>query len=120
MERVHFIEHHNKKILMIDATECTSQELIKIAEQIQDAVTKQPPKSVLTLTDFTGAKFDRDAITRLKEVAAFDRPFVQRAAMVGGDSIPKVLLENLKNFAQRDFAKFKNRQEAMDWLVANK
>lgn len=120
MDRVRFIQHRDKKILLVDATGCTAQELIKVAEQVQDAVTAQPAESVLSLSDFSGATFDREAITRLKEVAAFDHPYVKRAAMVGGDDIPKVLLEALKNFAQRDFAQFESREAAMDWLAMEK
>jgi hypothetical protein len=47
----------------------------------------------------------------------FDRPYVKRAAFVGAQSLPKVFYEALKTFSQREFRKFKTREEAMDWLV---
>ena len=69
------------------------------------------------MSDFTGTRFSRAAFTRIKEVAVFDRPFVQRAAFVGAESLPKVFYEALKTFSRREFPRFKTREEAMDWLV---
>jgi len=53
----------------------------------------------------------------LKEVMVFDRPFVKRSALVGVESLPKVYYDNIKSFTQRNFATFKTRVEAMDYLV---
>jgi hypothetical protein len=117
MDRVRFITHQGKQILFIDVTNCTAEDVIELLTEVQRIVTAQPPKSVLTLSDLTGAQFSRATITRMKEVAVFDRPYVKRAAFVGALSLPKVFYEALKTFSQREFRKFKTREEAMDWLV---
>ena len=117
MDRVRFITHQGKQILFIDVTNCAAEEVIELLTEVQHIVTAQPPKSVLTLSDLTGAQFSRSAVTRMKEVAVFDRPYVERAAFVGAQSLPKVFYEALKTFSQREFCKFKTREEAMDWLV---
>ncbi len=117
MDRVRFITHEGKQILFIDVTNCAAEEVIELLTEVQHTVTAQPPKSVLTLSDLTGARFSRSAVTRMKEVAVFDRPYVKRAAFVGAQSLPKVFYEALKTFSQREFRKFKTREEAKDWLV---
>jgi hypothetical protein len=117
MDRVRFITHQGKQILFIDVTNCAAEEVIELLTQVQRIVTAQPPKSVVTLSDLTGAQFSRSAVTRMKEVAVFDRPYVKRAAFLGAQSLPKVFYEALKTFSQREFRKFKTREEAMDWLV---
>jgi hypothetical protein len=117
MDRVRFITHQGKQILFIDVTNCAAEEVIELVTEVQCMVTAQPPKSVLTLSDLTGARFSRSAVTRMKEVAVFDRPYVKRAAFVGAQSLPRVFYEALKTFSQREFRKFKTREEAMDWLV---
>jgi hypothetical protein len=43
---------------------------------------------------------------------------VKKSAWVGTESLPAVFYENFKSFSQRDFPKFKSREEALDWLVA--
>src|SRR5207248_2972137 len=103
--------------LGMDATNCSAEELIDRLPEVQRIVTVQPRNSVLTLGDLTGAKFSRDAVTRMKEVAVFDRPYVKRAALVGAQSLPTVFYEALKTFSQREFRRFKTREEAMGWLV---
>lgn len=117
MDRVCFITHQGKQILFIDVTNCAAEEVIEQLTEVQRIVTAQPPKSVLTLSDLTGAQFSRSTITRMKEVAVFDRPYVKRAAFVGAQCLPKVFYEALKTFSQREFRKFKTRADAMDWLV---
>ena len=74
MDRVRFITHQGQQILLIDLTKCSSGEVMQIAAEAQRIVTAQPSKSVLALSDLTGAQFSRDAVTRMKEVAVFDRP----------------------------------------------
>ena len=117
MDHVRFITHQGKQILLIDLTNCSAEAVIELLTEVQRTVTAQPRNSVLTLGDLTGAEFSRDAVTRLKEVAVFDRPYVKRAALVGAQSLPKVFYQALKTFSQREFHRFKTREEAMDWLV---
>ena len=117
MDRVRFVTHRGKQILFIDLTNCIAEEVIELLPEVQRTVTAQPPKSVLTLSNLTGTQFSRAAVTRMKEVAVFDRPYVQRAALVGAESLPQVFYEALRTFSQREFHRFKTREEAMDWLV---
>jgi SpoIIAA-like len=117
MDRVRFITHQSKRILLVDLTSCSPEEVIERLPQVQRMVTAQPRNSVLTLSDLTDAEFSRAAFTRMKEVAVFDKPYVKRAALVGAESLPKVFYEALKTFSQREFRRFKTREEAMDWLV---
>jgi hypothetical protein len=117
MSPVRFITHQGRQILFVDVTNCSGEEVIELLTEVQDVVTAQPRGSVLTLGDLTGAQFSRAAVTRMKEVAVLDRPYVKRAALVGAQSLPKVFYEALKTFSQREFRKFKTREEAMDWLV---
>jgi hypothetical protein len=117
MDQVRFLTHEGRQILFFDVTNCAAEEVIKLLTEVQRIVTAQPRNSVLTLGDLTGAQFSRAAVTRMKEVAVFDRPYVKRAALVGAQSLPKVFYEALKTFSQREFHRFKTREEAMDWLV---
>jgi hypothetical protein len=116
-DRISFVTHHGKKIMVIDFSHLEPKEFLLLLEIIQHTVAKHAPGSLLTLADLTGAHVDRDVVTRMKEVLVRDRPFVKRSAWVGVESVPKVYYENMKSFSQRDFPSFKTREEAMDWLV---
>jgi len=116
-ERISFLTHHGKSIMVIDFSQLESKELLLLLEEVQHTVARHERGSLLTMADLTGAHIDRDVATRMKEVLVRDRPFVKRSAWVGVESVPKVYYENIKSFSQRDFPPFKSREEALDWLV---
>jgi SpoIIAA-like len=116
-DRIRFIQHQGQQVLLADLSDCTPRDVEKIAMLVPSYVTSEPRGSVLLLADFTGAEFDRIAIERIKESAVFDRPHVKRSAWVGTENLPKIFLEHIKNFSQRELPTFKTREEAMDWLV---
>ena len=117
-QRLRFIKHKGKTIYAVDFTNCTSKEFLLLLDQIRLDVGHHPPNSVLIFADFTGAKMDKNAATRMKEVLVLDRPFVKRSAWIGTESLPSVFYEHFKNFSQRDFPTFKTREEALGWLAS--
>jgi hypothetical protein len=116
-ERIRFITHEGKQILLVDFTNCPAHEVEQIARNVPNHVTTQPRGSVLLLADFTGASIDVEAIRAMKESAVFDKPYIRRSAWVGAEKVPEVLYENLKSFSRREFPMFKTCQDALSWLV---
>ena len=117
MDRVRFITHQGKQILLADYTNCTRQALLDILAERERVALAQPPGSLLTLADVTGAHFTKDVVEHVKMMAVRERDRVKRAAMVGVDSVPKVFFDAVQNFAARDYHTFATREEALDWLV---
>lgn len=118
MERVRFITHQGRQVLLIDHSNSTVGEILKTLAEVESLVQSQAQRSVLTLCDFTGAEIDKQAADRMKVVAAKDRPYVRRSAFVGTDQLPDVYYRAMLSFSARDFPSFKTREEALDWLVA--
>ena len=116
-DRLRFVKHRDKTILLIDFSRATKQEILLLLDEIRTTMAQQPRDSVLSLADFTGAQVDKEVATRIKEVLTLDRPYVKRSAWVGTASLPNVFYENFKTFSQRDLPKFDTREEAMDWLA---
>lgn len=117
MERIRFIQHRGQRVLLADFRNCTPEEVSNLTSQIRHVVAQEPKGSVLALADFSGAQFSRDAVTRLKEVTAMDRPFVKRAAWVGTENLPKVFYDAIRTFSVREFPLFKSREAALDYLT---
>ena len=118
MDRVRFITHKGQQVLFIDMSNLHDGGCVLVINQVMKLVTAQPKDSVLTLTDWAGCQPDRKDLTRMKEVAVYDRPYVKRAAFINGGHLPKVLQQHLQTFSQRTFAELPNQQEALDWLTA--
>lgn len=119
MERVRFITHKGKQVLLLDYNGLTDEaEQLAMVEERKRIVTAQPKGSVLTVADVTGARFSKNAITRIKEANVYDTPFVRRAAMVGVDAAQKAQLEAVETFSHHQHARFATLAEALDWIVS--
>jgi hypothetical protein len=116
-DRLRFMTHQGKEIILVDLSNCATTEVEKIFRAVPDLVTACPRGSVLILSDFTGASFDQEAIRVMKETAVFDKPYVKKSAWVGADSLPKAFFDDLQKFSQREFTIFKTHQRALAWLV---
>jgi hypothetical protein len=116
-QRIRFVTHDGKQILLVDLSNCPAREVEQIARTVPNYVTAQPRGSVLVLADFTGASIDVEAIQAMKKSAVFDKPYIKRSAWVGAEKFPHSLYENLKSFSRREFPAFKTREDALSWLV---
>ena len=116
-QRIRFINQEGKEILLVDFSNCSANEVEEIARRVPDYITVQPLASVLVLTDFTGATFDRDAVMAIEEAAVFDKPFVKKSALIGTENLPNEFYEDMKSFSRRELPIFANRKEALAWLV---
>ena len=117
MDRVRFVTHQGKQILLVDYTNCMRQTLLDILKERERIVLAQPPGSVLTLVDVTGVQVSKDVVEEVKKNAVRERDRVKRAAVVGAESVPKVLFDSVGTFAVRDYHTFPTREAALEWLV---
>ena len=109
--------HKGSRVLLVDLSNCSSQQVTQLCKLVPVQVSSEPAGSVLLLADFSGAKFDKQAVTSLKEATVMVRPYLKRSAWVGTETLPHVFYENIKSFSQRDLPTFRSREEAIEWLV---
>jgi predicted proteasome-type protease len=116
-DRIYFVEHKGKRILLLDFSHATAPQMQLLLEHVRMTVAQHARESLLTLGDFHGTEVDHAVAMKIKEVLTLDRPFVKKTAWTGTESIPHAFLENFHNFSQRELPTFKTREEAMDWLT---
>jgi hypothetical protein len=119
-DRIHFIEHKGKKILLIDFSHATAPQMQLLLGYVRITVAQHARESLLTLGNMERAEIDHAVAMKIKEVLTLDRPFVKKAAFIGMEKVPHAFLENFHNFSQRDIPIFKTQEEALDWLVEDK
>jgi hypothetical protein len=118
VDRVRFITHREQRILLVDCTDCTPDEVAGIADRLPEIVTQEPLGSLLALGDFTRAQFTREAVEHLKIAAAFHRAHLKRSAWVLTENLPKALYDSICSFSAREIPTFATRDEALDYLVS--
>ncbi len=118
--RVMFIRHNNKEILFINLAKCSEDEFKTEFEKAREIISQQPPHSLLTLTDFTDIKYNREMVMFLREVAAYNKPFVKAAAVVGVTGMEKIIYDAVIKLTRRKIELFNTLEAAKDWLVEQK
>ncbi len=116
-DRIHFVEHKGKQILLLDFSHATASQMQLLLEYTRITVARHGRDSVIILADFEGAEIDHTVAMKIKEVLTLDRPFVKKSAWVGAEHIPHAFMENFHSFSQREIVTFKTRVEALDWLA---
>ena len=110
MERVYFTEYKGKKLLYIDMSKCSAEEMFAVIANAREIIRNQPEASVFSLTDVTDAWFDPEVIDAMKEFVAGDKPYVVAAAVVG------VTGRGMKLFGRR-LVLFDTIEQAKEWLA---
>jgi len=117
MERVGFIIHQWRQILLLDFSHCSADEAINIIDGAKEVIRSQPHSSILILTDVTGAKYDLKVIEKFKEFTSGNKPYVKASAVVGLDEFQKVVYNAATLFSKRNLPLFDDIEKAKDWLI---
>ncbi len=72
---------------------------------------------MLTLTIAGGSSFSGETISKLKELARDNTPYVKAGAIVGVTGLYKVVFNAVAIFSKRRFYLFDTIDEAMDFLA---
>ena len=120
MERVRFITHKGKQVLLLDYHGLSDEaEMLAMVEERKRLVTSQPKGSVLTVADIAGAQISKEVLTRIKEANVYDLPYVRRAALVGLEQrAQKSQLHAVETFSHHHHELFSTLEAALDWLVS--
>src|SRR5262245_19076354 len=117
MSQTGFIDHNGTRILFIDFSNCTPQQILDRIEETKPMIQTQPEASLLTLTYVQNARFDRRVTQSLKEYTKGNKPFVRAAAVVGLSGLMEIILQAIVMFTRRQFAVFDSVEDAKEWLV---
>lgn len=117
--RTRFIDIKGTRVLLMDFSgfEDANGALSHIAEA-KTFVAGQPRNSLRTLVDVSGSRFNPDVANAIKDLAAHNRPFVIRGAVVGLGGLQKIVYQAVLAFSGRTNLKaFGTRDEAEAWLA---
>ncbi len=122
-ERVRFIEHNDRRILLIDFSHRGGDdplvlETIEAAKQIIAARPRE--RTVLTLVDATGSTITSTSVGHLKRFVEHNTPWVLACAVVGVTALMRLFFRIITTTTGRRLAALKTMDGAKDWLVAQK
>lgn len=112
-DRVSWIEHKGVKILYADYSGTSEEEFIKVVDEFENELAKQPPGSVVTLTNVTNTVITNKLRARLREMTERTGGISRKAAAVGITGFKRAIAVLLR----RDLYYAVSLEEAKDWLV---
>jgi hypothetical protein len=120
MDRVRFIEHKGRRIILLDfAGIVESNEGLAAVAEATTFIGAQPVGGgTMTLTDVTDTRYDRKIVEAFKEMTAKNRPIVKAAAIVSNSSLHRAAVSMIALFSRRKLEVFDSRSLALDWLAA--
>jgi hypothetical protein len=118
MERVQFVTHKEKKILVEDFSNLNpGSEFNETIKKARGMIAGEPKGTVLAVFDATGCSFNSDMLNQMKDFTSANAPYVKKATVVGMNGLLQVALSSVSKFTGRDFTTFKTRAEALDFLA---
>jgi hypothetical protein len=117
MERVYFTDHKDKRILVIDFSNATKEEILDSITKAKAIFEQQPKNSVLSLTDTRGARFDSEVSKAINEYVEHNKPYVKAGTVVGITGLQKVLYTSAMVVTGRALRIFDDHESAKEWLV---
>jgi hypothetical protein len=120
MAGIYELYYSNKKILCLDLAGLQSkdkQEFRMHVNSAKEMIRKQPPKSVLVITNVIDTGFDTDVAGIIKDYAQHNTPYVKASAVVGIAGWSKIILTAVKKLTGREFYLADSIEEAKEWLV---
>ena len=118
MGRTNFIEHRGKRILHMNFTHLSPEELSDAIEEARPIIASEPPHSILGLLDVTGTPVSKSIAASWKAFAAHNAPYINISALVGVDGIKHIIFQAVINVTGRKNLILKSSfQEAKDWLA---
>lgn len=120
MERVKFIEHKGKRILHLDFSNLSGMsEVGSIISTAKPIISKEPPGSVLTLSDFSGSmQLKQQMSDPLKEFTKHNKPYVKAGAVLGVSGLMQVVFSAVLVVSGRSNLKlFSDPESAKNWLA---
>jgi hypothetical protein len=117
--RVRFVEHRGTRILLIDFSNLqAADDILREMQRAREIIRTQPPNSLRTLSNVTGAKYSPPVMDAMKEFTAGNKPYVRHAAVVGMERVHRVLYRAVLLFSRRSIEIFDDLDTARDWLAS--
>jgi len=117
VKRIQVIDYKGKEIIYLDFSDCNINEVFEIIEMAKKIIRVQPLNSVLTLTNVSGTKYNREVIQAMKEFANDNKPFVKAGAVIGIDGLKRIVYDAITRFSERNLPAFDDNEKAKDWLI---
>ncbi|MRR09488.1 hypothetical protein EG831_05325, partial [bacterium] len=115
MDRVRFIEHKGRQVLMADLSGLRDpDEMIAVMEASRPVIDGQPPKSLLLLTNCIDTHYEAKGAEAIKQWSKQNTPFVKASVVTGVVGLKRILFQAVIKLTGRNIAALDTVDQALD------
>ena len=116
--RTRMIEHRGSPILLLDYSDVLDvDEALGHISDTKAIISQYPPNSLRTLTYVRGSRYSAPVIDAMKDLVAHNKPYVKAAALVGMNTLHRIIYRAVVAFSRRNIHVFDDLEQAKDWLA---
>lgn len=120
MPGVSTLNEQEKTIIFTDLAQVSAEEAPAIMDEAATVISQFPPKSVMSLVDMTAMRFNKVVIAKVTDIARRNEPFVTVTAIVGLNSVAKLIAKSVIKLTGRNTVLFDSLDEAKTWLLSQR
>ncbi len=119
MERVQVISHRGREIIFTDLSGTAEiEEQTAILNRAEALIRSRPPASVLSLIDYSGARYGLRSVEIQKNFSAAVTPYMKASAVTGISGMMRIILRSVVRITGRNIRDFPGIEQAKDWLAS--
>ena len=120
MARIEEFKREGKSFVYIDFSGLkTNEEISGLIGQVKPVISKYPPKSVYTITNFDSLHFDRDSKNLIVPYTEANAPYVIAGAITGIDGLKQVMANAIFSVSGRkNLSIVSSKEEAIQVLLS--
>ena len=121
MNRVEEFTREGKSFVYIDFSGLqTNEEIARLVAQAKPVISKYPPKSIYTITNFDGLHFDRESKNLITPYTEANKPYVIAGAIIGLDGLKQIMANTIFSVSGRkDLTILSTKEEAIQYFINN-
>ncbi len=111
--------YKQKRIVYIDFSDLKkTEEIYELMDKSSKFISKNLPKSVLTMTNLTGMYFNRDVYNHFISYVKGNNPYVKYSAVFGMNGLMQIFYNAFVALTGRDVKAFSSEFEAREFLAS--
>ncbi|WP_420581760.1 hypothetical protein [Reichenbachiella sp.] len=119
MPGISIFQEQDKVIVFTDLAHLSVENAPAVMDEAVSVISKYPLKSVNSLVDMTGMRFNKVIIAKVTDIARKNEPYVVITAIVGLNSVAKLIAKSVIKLTGRNTVLFDELEEAKNWLIQN-
>lgn len=117
MGRVNSLSEQGKTIVFTDLSGLAPEESPPVMDEAVSVISGYDPKSVFSLVDMSNIRFNKVVIAKVTDIAKQNEPFVIATAIVGLNSVTKLIAKSVIKLTGRNTELFNSVDEAKEWIL---